>query len=684
MKIFTTICLMLACGSLAAQEEESVTAQEQQLEQQAEMTETEDDTYWQQVEALRRHPLNLNEADAADLQTLPMLNALQVDHFLRYRLLFGKLVSLQELQAIPGWDVQTIRKLLPLVVLGSDQPVSKRLGRRFSEGDYSLLLRSAQVLEQAKGYQEPASSGKQYYQGSPLHAFARYKYNYRNLLQYGATAEKDAGEHYFDFYSFHLFARKLGLVKAIALGDFTVNMGQGLIHWQSLAFKKTSAVLQVKRQSEVLKPYNSAGEYMFHRGAGLTLQYRNWETTVFGSMRKLDANLVMDTGNLLPAYVSSVSTYGYHRTPNELNDRQSLSLFTAGGTLKYRRQNWQIGFNTVQYRFSHPFQSSGELYDLFAIQGNSWSNHSIDYSFTHRNLHFYGEVAVDQQLHKALLNGLLLNLDPKAAIAIVHRSIDKDYQSIYGNALTENYLPGNEQGLYAGISLRPSAVWQVDAYADFFHFPWLKYRVNAPGSGSDYLVQLLYQPAKKVEWLSRYRFEQKPANQAGEDIPLKPVVQAVRQSWRTQIAWQTTRSITLKSRVELLWYNGGGDRENEKGFSAFTELFYKMNSAFSINMHLHYFETAGYDSRIYAYEQDVPYSFSIPLFQEKGLRYYVNVKQDMSALLFPRRRRKMDWIAWLRLAQFLYEPGTAIGSGLDEIKSNRKTELKMQLMIKWH
>ncbi|MBL0144814.1 MAG: hypothetical protein IPP48_02690 [Chitinophagaceae bacterium] len=58
--------------------------------------------------------------------------------------------------------------------------------------------------------------------------------------------EKDAGEQFFkgnqkqgfDFYSTHLFARNIGIVKALALGDFTVNMGQGLTQWQSLAFKK--------------------------------------------------------------------------------------------------------------------------------------------------------------------------------------------------------------------------------------------------------------------------------------------------------------------------------------------------------------------------------------------------------------------------------------------------------------
>lgn len=42
----------------------------------------------------------------------------------------------------------------------------------------------------------------------------------------------------FDFYSVHLFARRLGIIQSLAIGDFTVNLGQGLIQWQSLAFKK--------------------------------------------------------------------------------------------------------------------------------------------------------------------------------------------------------------------------------------------------------------------------------------------------------------------------------------------------------------------------------------------------------------------------------------------------------------
>ena len=69
--------------------------------------------------------------------------------------------------------------------------------------------------------------------------------------------------------------------KALALGDFTVNMGQGLIQWQSLAFKKSVDVMGVKRQSAVLRPYNSAGEFNFHRGAGITIKKRKYRSNCF-------------------------------------------------------------------------------------------------------------------------------------------------------------------------------------------------------------------------------------------------------------------------------------------------------------------------------------------------------------------------------------------------------------------
>lgn len=683
VKTFLTTIVLLGSCMVAAQERETWPVQEQQLENQAEVTdsEMEDDSYWQQLEALRRHPLNLNTVTGAELETLPLLNPLQVASFLRYRNLMGKLLHLHELQAIPGWDVHTIRQVLPYVTLGTGTSPLVPIAQRLRSGQHSLLMRASRVLEKTKGFLPPDTPDKEHYLGSPWRVFTRYRYMAGDLLQYGITAEKDPGETFshpqqkgFDFYSYHLFVRRWGKIKALALGDFTVNMGQGLVHWQSLAFKKSASTLQIKRQGPVLKPYSAAGEYYFHRGAGITLQQKNWETTLFASLRKLDANLSGDS-------VTSISTTGYHRTRGEWNERHNLDRFTAGGNVRYSRTGWHVGLNTAHDQFSHPFKRSDDPYDLYAITGKRWSNHSVDYALTCHNLHFYGEAALDHQGHKAILNGLLVSLDPKADLALVYRHIDKAYQTVQGNAFTENNLPGNEQGVYAGLTLRPTPLWQVDAYADCFRFPWLKYRVNAPGNGGDYLFQLTYKPHKTVELTSRYRHEHKPANRTGEEGALRPVERTVRRNWRTQVAFQATPVFTLKSRVELVWFQPGEGAAKEKGFSAFTEACYSPKPSLAANVRFHLFETDSYNARIYAYEQDVRYSFSIPPFSGKGCRYYINVRQNLSSLLMPGRAGKINCQLWLRWAQFLYPGKTITGSGLNELNSQQKTEFRLQLLF---
>ncbi len=203
-----------------------------------------------------------------------------------YRQQLGALLHIYELQAIPGWDVLTIKQLLPYVTVSDQKTITGRLGERFGQGEQTALLRFSATVSADPEHKKATEN----YLGSPAAVLFRYKYNYKNLLQYGVTGDKDAGEQFFkgaqkngfDFYSFHFFVRKLGIIQSLAIGDFTVGFGQGLIQWQGLAFKKSAEVLMIKRQGPVLQPYNSAGEYNFHRGIGITVQKKNLQCTVFG------------------------------------------------------------------------------------------------------------------------------------------------------------------------------------------------------------------------------------------------------------------------------------------------------------------------------------------------------------------------------------------------------------------
>ena len=655
---------------------------EDQLENLAanEDEESEDDAYLQALYHFLKQPINLNYADAGILEQLHLLSALQISNFLTYRKLLGNFLSIYELQAIPTWDLTLIRRIRPYITVSQKTEVFNSISKRIKNGESSLLMRGTQILEKSKGYLLDSSKAKNYYLGSPQKILVRYKYRFGNLLQFGFTAEKDGGEQFFrgaqkygfDFYSAHFFIRNLGIIKSLAIGDFSVNLGQGLTQWQSLAFNKGADIMNTKRQSDKLLPYNSAGEIAFNRGAGITLQKKHWEATALVSYRKLDAGFNVDTLSY-EDYVSSLQTSGYHRTANEIKGEGVQGLLTLGGNISYSTERFHFGANAVHYNFQHPINKEDYLYNKYALSGKRAGNYSIDYSYTFKNIHFFGEAAVDNNLDKAFVNGLLVNMDAHVAMSFFYRNISRGYQSLYSNAFTENTYPTNESGLYSGITITPTYFLRIDAYADFYHFPWLKYRTDASTSGQDYMIQLTYKPNKQVSIYTRFRTESKPINYNPYNLTLNPVVARPKKGFRTQFNYKLDNAFTFRSRVELSWFDKKSDAP-QNGFLAFIDFLYKpMLKSFSGNIRLQYFETDDYDSRIYAFENDVLYGYSIPSFFDKGYRYYVNGNYDVT--------KKLSF--WIRFAQTIYSEKNTIGSGLDLIYGNKKSEVKMQMIYRF-
>ncbi|MBA2250779.1 MAG: helix-hairpin-helix domain-containing protein [Chitinophagaceae bacterium] len=660
---------------------------EQQLENLTENTadaEIEDDSWLQAMLHFMKEPINLNAAVENDLNVLKVLTPLQIQNFLSYRNLFGNFINVYELQAIPGWNVSMIRKIRPYISVQAVIPVIKSFKSRFHNGQKSVLLRMSEVLEKANGYER--DSTKSFYAGSRQKIFFRYKFSNRNLLQYGVSGEKDPGEQFFkgsqkagfDFYSAHFYAKDIGIIKTLALGDYSVNLGQGLIQWQSLAFKKSADGMNIKRQSEILEPYNSSGEINFNRGAGITLKKKNIETTLFFSDKKIDANLVSDTLNN-EDFVSSLQTSGYHRTMSEASDKHIQRQVSFGANFSLTKNKFHLGINGIRYQFNLPIVKDANLYNKYAISGRGWGNYSLDYSFTYKNLHVFGEAAIDKKFDKAFLNGLLISVDRKIDMSFLYRHI-ANYESLYSSAFTENTLPTNEAGMYAGIVINPTDVWRIDAYVDLYKFPWVKYRVDAPSYGKDYFIQLTYKPDKKIEIYSRYKTDKKQINNNPDQLTLNPVIFIPRQSWRTQFSYKTDGPFTLRSRIEYLWFNNKSGKyvqlpglsSAENGYLFYADLLYKpFLKHYSGNMRLQYFETGGYNSRMYAYEDDVLFSYSIPVFYDKGYRYYINFNYDLT--------KKISF--WIRFAQSVYPAKTSIGTGLDEIPGNKKTEIKLQIML---
>ncbi|RYY55436.1 MAG: hypothetical protein EOO09_10500 [Chitinophagaceae bacterium] len=619
--------LFFACCAVA--QEIPVTA-ERQLEKQAIMegADPEDDLLVQQLEMYSRHKMDINNEAGEVLLQLGIVSVQQAKTLDDYRRLFGDLIHLYELQAVPGWDLALVRRISPYVEIKTKLPAVKSLASRWKGGEHSIILRFARALSTGEEYRKDEQGIKKY-QGDPMRVFFRHRYLFRDKLQYGITAEKDAGEQFrlskggFDFYSAHLFIRDIGKVRALALGDFTVNMGQGLVHWQSMAFKKSADAMNIKRQSQVLRPYNSAGEANFFRGIGVSVRTGHWDYTAFASVRRISTNQEAGPGGTV---FSSFLRSGYNRTLAELEVRNNTRQSTGGMVVSYKQAGFRVGANFIFYHFSVPQLKSPEPYNQFAFTGNRWVNGSVDLMYTWKNLHWFGELATDLRQHPAGLAGLVAGLGRAADFSLLYRRFDRAYQTVSGNAFSESTAPSNEEGLYAGLSFRPSSSWKMDLYFDLYHFPWLRYRVSAPAAGRDWMIQLAYIPNRQVEITTRVRSNTGERNAGAAEPGIMEFPLPVSNfNWRIQSLFRITKSLTLRNRTEMVMTGSA----RGKGFLASADFTCKpMQKPFDISLRGQYFTTDNYDSRLYAYENDVLYAQSVPVFSGTGLRYYLLLRWD--------------------------------------------------------
>lgn len=192
-----TIMLLLQFSFLCSQTmEDDQEFNASQIEELSEMDDviTEDDYDRQQLAHFRKHPLNINGPQDA-LAEFSLLDPLLLSNLSQYRKVLGDLLSIYELQAVPGFTVAIIKRLLPYLTVKDDHIKFTSFQERLFGGEQTALIRPFYIPEKAKGF-SPADS-QEIFTGSRLALLFRYKYQYRQLLQYGFVGEKDAGENFF-------------------------------------------------------------------------------------------------------------------------------------------------------------------------------------------------------------------------------------------------------------------------------------------------------------------------------------------------------------------------------------------------------------------------------------------------------------------------------------------------------
>ena len=327
-------------------------------------------TLFEQLELFYNQPINLNTASFEELKQLGLLNNFQINNLQKHIEQHGKLILIEELQSIEGFDLEVIRLIMPFINLNKDY-YTKRWSIKdiLGEGESSYFIRYSRILEEQRGFSsidplELKENPNRRYLGSPDKLYSRFRFKYLNQLSIGFTTEKDPGEEFFkgsqkegfDFYSGHVFARNIGKLKQVALGDFQAQFGQGLTFWSGLAFGRTPSIFSLKRDAQKLRPYTSAQEDLFLRGGGITIEHNNIDLTVFYSSQKVDANInIVDSiDNAL--VISSLPESGFHRTPNELEKKNAVNVEYVGMNLSYDKKGFSLGFTAVNNRINASFE----------------------------------------------------------------------------------------------------------------------------------------------------------------------------------------------------------------------------------------------------------------------------------------------------------------------------------------
>lgn len=590
-------------------------------------------------------PYDLNRVTREELQMLHILNDAQIKNFLDYRRDQGVLLDIHELQVIPDFDMDVIRKLMPYVSVVD--PASRISGHWlrsvFSADNSYVVMRYERTLKAENASSDPDDGPVHF--GSPDKMYLRFRSAESGNYSMGFTAEKDAGEKMSfepknnqwgsDFTSWHAQIRNKGKIRNIIAGDFQTQFAQGLVFGGAFSLGKGGESVATTRRSHAgFLPYTSINESAYQRGLALSLDIaRDVTMSLFYSHTKRDGALENDADTVV---VRSIQTSGYHRTPSEVSNRKTIAEQNSGAVLHLRKKNFDAGllFNLINFQFA--IKKSPTLYNQHAFKGSSNANAGFFLNYTFENISFFSEVAQTIGAGRAIIAGALVTPHRNLEVAMLYRDYARDYHAFYANAFSENTQPQNERGIYWGWKYRWSRRVSTSGYVDLFAFPWLAFRRYSPSQGYEWLLRLSYQPSRKTAMFIQVREESKPRN-LGNGVLYK-VADGIKRNVGLHCDFGIGEMIRLKSRIQYNIYDHGGN--TTEGLAVTQDASLSIGR-FKFSGRHGLFHTESYDNRHYVYESDAWLSYSLPAYSGFGVRNY--------ALIEIRIHKQLT--VWLRYAR---------------------------------
>ena len=678
--LITCLSVVLPVNNLSAQHV---------LEEIAEqlITNDEDNAYqwenlFEELSDLKENPLNINSATKEQLERFPFLNSQLIENILYYLYKYGAMVSINELMVVEDMDLATFRLLKPFITC---QPLEEKthtptLKSILKYGKQELSARMDIPLYTRAGYQPFTSdyikeNPNKRYLGPSFYHNLRYKFRYTDKVYIGFTAEKDPGEPFFagnnkkgyDYYSPYFYIRDFGKIRALALGNYRLNYGYGLVMNTDFNMGKTTALNTLLNRESGIKKHSSTDEYNYFQGIAGSIQLsEHFTADAFYSYRQMDG--IVDN-----RFITSLKEDGYHRIPRDYEKKNSLTNQLIGSNIQYNGKNFELGLTAVYNFFNKVLNPTYRPYNKYYPRGSDFFNLGANYKFFLKKLTWMGEVAMDKDRRMAALN--TLRYRPKANFQLIamHRFYDVAYQSMYARSVGEGSMVQNESGFYLGMEADELWYFKLTAYLDFFYFPWKKYQMTKNGTrGIDGVIQLDYSPTHELDMFIRYRYKNKfkDYNPAEGDKITVPYIQ---QKGRYQLTYSPNDELVLKTTADVV-HNAYQHKDPSKGFLIKQSIGYKFPKLpLQLDASVAWFKTDDYASRITVYEKSLLYSFSMPSFYGEGERFSFNTRYELNKHI----------VLQGKYACTHYRDREVISSGLEQIEGNLKSDLYFQVQFKF-
>ena len=555
--------------------------------------------------SLHESPINLNATTEEELSQLPFLSPQQIDELLAYadKHPFASLYELRLIHSLADYD---IRNLLPFVRIGSAEKEKMYTREVFHYAQHELLTRvDARNIESFEGT-------------DPMYGQLRYRFDYKRRVVLGLQLRRPAGGKASELqYNAYVQLKDIGPMHTIVAGSFQASFGQGLVLAPVFRTGKSSYVQSVGMANNGLRYYSSAdGEGL--QGAGGT--YRH----VFNARTRLDVSALYSI--------------------KKANDSTLHHLVGANMTLRHRKVEVQLtAIENIWSDSIRPYRNSA--YNQHYFRGTRQAVIGASVRYNHGWFDLFGELATAQNRERWGFGGLIgSRFYPTDGVALtaLYRYYSPYFDNALGYAFSESSRIGDENGGYIGFDVSRWKGIRWTGYADFFSFSGPKYGIpQYPTLGYDAMTEIRFNIPHHTSNIPHHTSNITFRLRARDKGDLATYSTRLQYDWQ-QGAWslRTTGEANLTSSYGYTVYQDIAYDFAQSGLSVRGKAL-----PLSLRLRVQWFDARKWDNRIYTYEHDVLYAFSIPAVYGLGGRAYVCLRwQAMENLAL-----------YLRVSETIYE-----------------------------